>query len=558
MSKQNKRTIYLGLDYSDFSGGITEINRKMGLLDAEFKLAQEQIKNYGNETDAAGTKLEYLTQKIQLQEKKVKAAADAYNAAMSSQNASQKTIDQLDKKLLQERTTLEKLKGSLEDAEKETRKLDEKTKTFGDTLREVASKLGISSPLVEDIAKKFDGVSAAVGESLVVLAAVGKKLKDFAVDAASAADDLVTLSAKTGITTTELQKLQYASKFVDVEVSTMTDSIQKLTKSMDKSREGNKETSEAFRSLGIRVTDTHGQLKDANEIFYQVIDALGKMKNETERDAAAMKLFGKSSAELNPLIKAGSEELRRLGKEAEEMGVIMGEDTVQAYADLNDSIDRFNSTIQGLKNTLGMAILPVLQSFFDIVSSIPTPVLAGVTAFAAIVAIGLKVATAMKTMAAANALVAASNAALGASGSVAASGLGTMLPILLAIAAVVALITGTVAALSKATGDAERETQKVIASSKNASQQIANNAKKGYASGTDYAEGGRAWVGEAGPELVDLPRGAVVHTAEESERMAGGDIFNVNISIPARDIKEFNDIVNIVRGQRTAIIRGTL
>lgn len=558
MSKQNKRTIYLGLDYSDFSGGITEINRKMGLLDAEFKLAQEQIKNYGNETDAAGTKLEYLTQKIQLQEKKVKAAADAYNAAMSSQNASQKTIDQLDKKLLQERTTLEKLKGSLEDAEKETRKLDEKTKTFGDTLREVASKLGISSPLVEDIAKKFDGVSAAVGESLVVLAAVGKKLKDFAVDAASAADDLVTLSAKTGITTTELQKLQYASKFVDVEVSTMTDSIQKLTKSMDKSREGNKETSEAFRSLGIRVTDTHGQLKDANEIFYQVIDALGKMKNETERDAAAMKLFGKSSAELNPLIKAGSEELRRLGKEAEEMGVIMGEDTVQAYADLNDSIDRFNSTIQGLKNTLGMAILPVLQSFFDIVSSIPTPVLAGVTAFAAIVAIGLKVATAMKTMAAANALVAASNAALGASGSVAASGLGTMLPILLAIAAVVALITGTVAALSKATGDAERETQKVIASSKNASQQIANNAKKGYASGTDYAEGGRAWVGEAGPELVDLPRGAVVHTAEESERMAGGDIFNVNISIPARDIKEFNDIVNIVRGQRTAIIRGTI
>ena len=54
----NKRTIYLGLDYSQFSGGITEINRKMGLLDAEFKLATEQAKNYGNETDKTGLKQE--------------------------------------------------------------------------------------------------------------------------------------------------------------------------------------------------------------------------------------------------------------------------------------------------------------------------------------------------------------------------------------------------------------------------------------------------------------------------------------------------------------------
>lgn len=558
MSKQNKRTIYLGLDYSDFSGGITEINRKMGLLDAEFKLAEEQIKNYGTETDAAGTKIEYLTQKIVLQEKKVKAAADAYDEAMSSQNASQKTIDQLDKKLLQERTTLEKLKGSLEETQKETRKLDDKTKTFGDTLRGVAEKLGISSPMVEDIAKKFDGMSAAVGESLVVLGAIGKKLKDFATDAASAADDLLTLSAKTGITTTELQKLQYASQFVDVEVSTMTNSIQKLTSAMSKSKSGNAETSEAFRKLGIRVTDTHGQLKDANEIFYRVIDALGKVKNETERDALAMKIFGQSADELNPLIKAGSDELKKLGKEAEDMGIIMGEDTVKAYGELDDSINRFNSTVQGLKNTLGLAILPVLKGFFDLVSSIPTPVLAGVAAFAAIVTIGIKVATAMKSMAAANAIVAASNVVLGASGTTAAAGLSSMLPVIIAIAAVVALITGTVTALSKATSDAEKETQKVIASSKNAQSQLTQSAKKGYASGTQNAEGGRAWVGEAGPELVDLPSGAVVHTAEESERIAGGDIFNVNITIPARDIKEFNDIVNLVRGQRAAIVRGVL
>ena len=86
----NKRTIHLGLDYSQFAGGITEVNRKMGLLDAEFKYAQERAKNYGTETDELGLKHEYLTQKIALQIQKVEAAKKAYDEAMSSQNASQK------------------------------------------------------------------------------------------------------------------------------------------------------------------------------------------------------------------------------------------------------------------------------------------------------------------------------------------------------------------------------------------------------------------------------------------------------------------------------------
>ena len=80
----NKRTIHIGLDYSQFTGGVTEINRKMGLLDAEFKLATEQAKNYGDETDELGVKQEYLTQKIILQTRKVEEAKQAYDAAMSS------------------------------------------------------------------------------------------------------------------------------------------------------------------------------------------------------------------------------------------------------------------------------------------------------------------------------------------------------------------------------------------------------------------------------------------------------------------------------------------
>ena len=109
MANNYKKTITLGLDYSEFSGGISECNRKMGLLDAEMKLAQEQAKEYGNETDQLKIKQEALAQKIILQKKVVEEQAKAYDIAMSSQKKSEKQVDALDKTLLQSRTTLQKL-----------------------------------------------------------------------------------------------------------------------------------------------------------------------------------------------------------------------------------------------------------------------------------------------------------------------------------------------------------------------------------------------------------------------------------------------------------------
>lgn len=54
----------------------------------------------------------------------------------------------------------------------------------------------------------------------------------------------------------------------------------------------------------------------------------------------------------------------------------------------------------------------------------------------------------------------------------------------------------------------------------------------GFATGTNSAPGGLAWVGEDGPELVRLPRGSQVFSAGESARMSGGDTHNWFISTP--------------------------
>lgn len=113
MANQYKKTITLGLDYSEFSGGISECNRKMGLLDAEMKLAAEKAKGFGDATDQLRIKQEGLSQKIELQKKVVEQEAEAYRKASEEEKKSEKTLDALQKSYINAQTKLKRLENAL-------------------------------------------------------------------------------------------------------------------------------------------------------------------------------------------------------------------------------------------------------------------------------------------------------------------------------------------------------------------------------------------------------------------------------------------------------------
>lgn len=545
----NKRTIHLGLDYTQFTGGITEINRKMGLLDAEFKLAQEQAKNYGTATDELGLKQEYLTQKIALQNQKVEEAKRAYEAAATSQNASQKEIDNLQKKFLQESTTLEKLNGQLKTNDETIKQADKDTKSFGDEIRGLANTLGINvSPAVEKLASKFDGVSASVGNAVLGIGAMVGALVSCTMEAAETADELLTLSSTTGITTDELQKMQYAANFVDVSLDTMTGSMNKLTRTMSSARDGSKDSEEAFRKLGIRITDTHGQLRNSNDVFYEVIDSLGKIKNETERDAMAMKIFGKSAQELNPLIEAGSKQLKELGIEAENLGVVISGDNLEALGELQDSMDRFKATTEGLKNSLAMTLLPILTSLFDAISRIPVPVLKTLVTLATVITSIVLVVKAIKSLTDTGKAITNFFNGFDASSLKTTAIIIGIVVALIALAAVITVLTGKSEELNKSMAAIGQSTTSLTNSVTGAQE----NIKKSYNNASGVAEfaGGKTWVGEAGPELVTLPKGTKIETEKQAASRMETNYFNVTID--AKNVDDFVRVVQICKNLQQA------
>ena len=100
------------------------------------------------------------------------------------------------------------------------------------------------------------------------------------------------MSSTTGLSTDTLQELQYASEFVDVSVETVNGSMTKMIRTMGQARDGNKDLQKEYARLGVRYKEHDGELRDSEAVFYDVIDALGKIQNETERDAKAMEIFG--------------------------------------------------------------------------------------------------------------------------------------------------------------------------------------------------------------------------------------------------------------------------
>lgn len=339
----------------------TNIGPKIGVEgEGEFKKSIAQINN-NIKTLTAETKA--VTSAF-IGEENSMAALTAKNKALSSQNEALNNKLDIQKKLLQELKDqgvdpasakyqkllqdLYKTEAEFNANEAEIKKNTEQLKNNGLTAEEVARQQEEAAEKAKKAHEKWGSALQVVAKGLAALtaaagaavAAIGK----LTIDAGYAADDINTMSKVTGLSTEEIQKFQYASEKIDVSLDTLTGSMSKLTKNMASARDGSGAASDAFKKLGVSVTDGNGEFRDRNEVFQETIAALGEISNETERDALAMEIFGKSAQDLNPLILGGAEALKQLGDEASEAGLILNQDALDKLNTVSDAMDTFKAT----------------------------------------------------------------------------------------------------------------------------------------------------------------------------------------------------------------------
>ena len=363
---------------AEYKKAIANINKDNQLLNAELRALAAEYKNNSDSMEYLTQKGEKLESKLVEAEAKVTLLKDALRRATEEYGTADERTTEWAIKLANAETELAKVNNAIADnnaALLENAGALEKNENavdgLGDQLDELGGMLGVHIPdMAREALNGMEGFSAGTVASMGIAAAgigsaiaVTKELYELTKKAAAEADALLTRSAQTGLSPELLQQLDYAQQFLDFDG--LDKSLQRLTQSMGNATNASTKQAEAFRTLGVSIYDENGNLRDNYDVFLDVIDALGNVESETQRDIIANQLFGKSYAELKPLIQAGSGALKEYTDRAQEMGYAIDKDVIERLGRLNDALDENKTAVDTAKTEVAGFFAPLFQSIID-------------------------------------------------------------------------------------------------------------------------------------------------------------------------------------------------
>lgn len=535
----------------DSVGGLDEImaqnRREVEALAEQYKIYGESARDAARKQENLTAQNKLLTDSVENQRKKVDALNDQLEAARRVYGDTSEEVRGYKKQVDEATDELKEMQKQVKENEEELSDSGESANGLLEALEEAADQVGIEIP---DGLKKviggadkatlsFAGWSAALGAAL----GVAVKITEEMIEVADKYKGLYNEATALGMDTTTYQKLQYALQMIGLEASDTEEIFQSLSEKMYESKEaveeyGNslqkieeekqtamqdlKEWAEAntpefdtsaedlfesyekyeeemesfnreyskrlqeindnyrqsvdeldrstqeatamFSDFGIAVMDSSGNLRDTEDVFYDVIRAFGQYANDTNRITQLQQIFGGAAGKVNIAVNAGEEALRKYGKQAEETGQILDEVTVNEMYGMSTASDILSRKMDNLGDRF--------KVFFNNLLSADSWL----------------------------------NGGLGRSAS---------------------SLWQSIAGLF----DVPK-----------------------YATGTYSHIGGYDLVGEKGPEIVRLPQGSQVYPTGQGPQTGVSNVYNVTIS--AKDVREFNDIVRIAQNERQSIRMG--
>lgn len=348
----------IGIDgEKQFRKEIADINQSLKTMASESKAVASAFdetttaeEKYAKQSDVINRQIEAQQKKLELLQKGLEESTAKYGAADARTQKWQQAV-------YEATASLNSMESGLDDLNKGVDENVESLEEAGDAATGWA-----------DVMKGqllADAVKAGLSKMVDLIKGAASALWDASKAGAAYADNIITLSATSGLSTDVLQEYQYMADLVDVSVDTITGSLTKLTNSMNKAKDGEGDAADAFKELGVAIKDQNGQLRKNEDVFNDVIAALGKIDNETERDAKAMTILGKSAKDLNPMIKAGKDSLEALAREAHDTGYVLSGDALTALGKQQDAMDRFAKRTEAASNAFAVSLAPTVTKVYD-------------------------------------------------------------------------------------------------------------------------------------------------------------------------------------------------
>ena len=338
----------------EFKGETSSLEQAIKKVNSSTKDIDKNLKEVNKALKFNPTNVDLWRQKQDLL--KAKIAETKNNLTDLKAVQAQMDADKVDKQSME----YQKLQREIIETESKLKTFEGQLKQVGNVnLRAASEQFKQWGSALENAGRQMQGLSMAAAGVVASLGAITYK-------AGANADDLNTLSKVYSINTQDLQKYAVAADLVDVSVEDIAKSHVKLEKSMYSANNGSKAQAEAFEKLGVSVTNADGSLRDSDAVWQDTISALGTMTNETERDAIAQQLMGKSAANLNPLIEDQGETYKNLSDTLAQYDLeLVDQETLDGANQFNDALDTMKAmgtvALQTIGSQLAAYLAPALE-----------------------------------------------------------------------------------------------------------------------------------------------------------------------------------------------------
>lgn len=321
---------------AQFKQSMNEAKAASKALDSELKQAEAAFKAGGDAQDYLASKSDLTRQKMAELKKVIDNAEKAMNAMAQSGDTSSTAYQQMRKQAADAKTEMISLENAVDDTGDSMADASEKTGGFSNIL----GKLTVAGVAV--------GVITAIGNAAKSAAEglwnFGKAVVSSTVDAAQQVDDLATSATRYRMSMQELQKSQLASLLMDADFDAIVKARSRILDDATKSTNGVITLDADTSEFDVWVVDNAGKMRDIQDIFWDTVEALGRMENPTKRDAKAMELFGRSYLEVATLFEEGA---RDRWNEILNGTAANTDEEFKKLNDLNDELDtlRYNVTV---------------------------------------------------------------------------------------------------------------------------------------------------------------------------------------------------------------------
>lgn len=317
---------------AQFKQNINQAKQAVKTLDAQLALTEKEFKATGDAESYMTEKAALLQAKLENQ-KQVLATAEQALKEMTDRG-----VDRASKAYQDMYRQVVQAKGEILDTESALSGVADAGETAADSVDDMNEQLkNIGSQVsYETVTQGIDRITSGLEKAAKKAKELGQKIVKEVLGVGTWADDVNTRSKVLGVSPEDLQRMEKTAHLIDTDAETIIKARQKLNKNLGK---GDKNAMSALEALGI---NTDG---DPEDIFWKAGQALMSLEDETEQEAKANAIFGKSWHELIPLFDAGREEYEKMNAS----WTVMSEEQLKQLNEMDDEYQKLQIAVQDLK-----------------------------------------------------------------------------------------------------------------------------------------------------------------------------------------------------------------